>query len=142
MMHATPLDRMHVLRKLAIHRLVSRSLRGPDGDAVFARAEAALDELAANFGQAKFVRDWYEVMSLGREEVARRIITRELKIMGLRDSSPFMRMWGVGLGYRAEIDLREPRFRKRLSDLGVRMVKLHPDPWVAPLSAIMKSGSG
>lgn len=136
MMHATPLDRMHVLRKLAIHRLVSRSLRGPDGDAVFARAEAALEELAHDFGQTKFVLDWQELMSLGREEVARRIVTREGRITGLRDSSPFMRLWGVGLGYQAEIDLREPQVRKRLSDLGARLVKMHPDRWVAPIAVV------
>ena len=132
-MHLTQTDRMHVLRKLAIHRLVSRTLRSPAGDTVFALAEDALDELEKHHGRTAFVGGWRDLMRLGRAVVAERIIARDDHMTALRDTSPFMRLWGVGLGDLQEIDLRDAKVRDRLWKLASRLVMIEPHrPEVRP----------
>jgi hypothetical protein len=123
---------MHVLRKRAIHRLASRVLRGPRGDMFFALAREALAKMEERDGQTRYVLDWREIMERGKDEVARTLIARNDVMDGLRDSSPFMRVWGFDLGKNMRIDLRDDETRHRLWNLSKRLVTLHPQRMEVP----------
>ena len=126
MLHLTDTDRMHVLRKRAIHRLVSRVLNGDRGDIFFALAKDELSEMEERFGETKFVTDWKEIMALDKDEVSRLVIARNDRMDGLRDSSPFMRVYGFDLGVKSHIDLSQPEVRSRLWKLSKNLVTMRP----------------
>jgi hypothetical protein len=108
MQHLTKTDHMHVLRKRLCHRIVARVLRNEErGETLFQRAHDALEGMEARFGSTPFVVDWRGIMAQDRDFVAKRIVQMDEKMDSLRDSSPFLKIWGYDFGFRMPLRTRQ-----------------------------------
>ena len=124
--HMTPIDHAHVLRKRAVHRLLSRALRR-DGEVVMRMARQALaDQIARKGTEEIFDTAWREILRMPTNEVGELLIERSYRMDNLRDSSPFMRLFGYDLGKNQSIDLQDEVVRQRLWRMGIRLVRRSP----------------
>jgi hypothetical protein len=126
MMHISLTDKINVVRKLAEHRIIARDLRREGGDDLFEHAGKALVEMQELYGETAFVSDWKQIMRLGREEVARLIVSRDDRMSGLRDGSPFLRLWGRKFGQDQDIDFQDEATRHRLWRVARRVAMIEP----------------
>jgi hypothetical protein len=121
----TQIDHAHVLRKRALHRLLARALRR-DTEVVVRLARQALEDQIAHMGEEIFHTAWRKILSMPVDEIARLLIERSYRMDNLRDSSPFMRLFGYDLGKSQRIDLQDEVIRKRLWRMGMRLVRRSP----------------
>ncbi|WP_234841493.1 hypothetical protein [Sinorhizobium meliloti] len=103
MYYASPLDRQHLLRKRAAHRIIARCLRGDRGEFLMEKARIALSEMERSDGPTPYVRGWQDLFSGDRFDVARRIVMRDEAAEDLRETSPFMKLHGFDYGRRMSI---------------------------------------
>jgi hypothetical protein len=66
-------------------------------------------------------------MRLGKDEVARQLISRDEGMAMLRDTSPFMRVFGFDMGRNMPVVFTDETIRRRLWRLAKRLVKMKPD---------------
>lgn len=126
MKHISLTDKTNAVRKLVEHRVIARELRRPDGDRLFEEAGIALAVMREDHGDAAFITDWQQVMRLGKDEVARLIVSRDDKMTQLRDGSPFLRLWGYKFGKDKDIDFRDETTRRRLWRVASRVAMIEP----------------
>jgi hypothetical protein len=112
--YLTEQDREHALRKLAYHRVVARCLRGHKGHILHALAHEALDELEAGYGRVPFVTTWRSLLEEDRLEIARKIVQREDGLETMRETSPFMRIFGFDMGHSMPIVFNNHETRTRM----------------------------
>lgn len=124
MYYATEQDRQHAIRKLAYHRLVARCLRGPKGRVLHGLAIDALDRMARDYPNAPYVAAWKDMLSHNRHEIARRLVERDEHVELLRETSPFMNVFGFDMGARMPIVFRDEALRSRMWKLAKRVASI------------------
>lgn len=122
--YASQTDKMHAIRKRAMHRVVSRCLRGPKGTDLLIRAVMALTEMAQDNGHSPFIEDWARLLSMGKRHVAETIIKRDDEIETLRETSPFFRVFDFDMGRSMKIVWTDEKIRSRLWKLAKNVVTM------------------
>ena len=126
MKYATTLDRQHALRKLAAHRIIARCLRGDKGQVLINRTRRAFNDMQREHGATPYVLGWSEILTDDRWKIAQRIILRDDHMETLRETSPFMKVFGFDLGQKMHIDFQDPETRKRMWNLAKRLATIEP----------------
>lgn len=99
--------------KLMMHRLIARALvRRPS---LVARAKESNARMAERYPDRDFIREWNDLLRLPREQLRRRLTSRDPEMYRLRLSSPFVIAEGI--------DFTDQNFRRRLRRAAKRIVE-------------------
>ena len=124
MRYISELDREHAIRKLAYHRLVARYLRRSNGDELHKLALDALVKMEASHN-GTYILPWKKLMARDRMHIANEIIKRNSKMETMRESSPFMSVFGFNMGKNMEIVFRDEKTRSRMWKLARKVGKIN-----------------
>jgi hypothetical protein len=105
--------------KLIMHRLVARQIRRDP--TLVEKAKAAHERQAVQFEGWPFVREWDDLLSLPLDRLLSKIVSRDVEMVQLRNSSPFYLAEGVDFGgYDMRVRIRRAARRVVERGLGQR----------------------